>query len=166
MTLTTLLPTLRDSIPAPFDRTAWPAGARAGIDDVTVSAISLTRYAEICGTPCVCTGPAVIPFSGGTASPTDSATVVVARVVATDDGTIRIDARLSPVHPVWREARLLGRVSHARDVSLAVWDADADADEPSASVVLPGDVRVGDVIAVPCPGGHSVGEVRVSRRER
>jgi len=51
MTLTALLPTLRASIPAPFDPGAWPAGTVPTIDDVTVRAVSVGRYADLCGTP-------------------------------------------------------------------------------------------------------------------
>jgi hypothetical protein len=163
VTLTSLLPTLRESIPTPFDAAAWPARSVPSTDDVTVAAVSLRRYAELCGTPCVCTGPAIIPLSGGAASPTDSTTVVLMRVTAADAGGIRVDARLSALHPVWREARLLGRVSHAYDEPFAVYGGDSE--EATASVVLPGDPRPGDLIAVPCAGCHSVGEVRCARAE-
>lgn len=158
MTLTALLPTLRASIPAPFDPSAWPAGSAPTLDDVTVRAISVGRYAEICGTPCVCTGPAVIPASGGVASPVLSTTVIVATVTDAGADTIRLDACAAGLDVVWREARLLGRVSHAYDEPFAVLDAHGE--ESCGTVVLPGDVRVGDRIAVPCPGCHTVGEVR------
>lgn len=164
MTLTSILPTLRDSIPSPFDADAWPAHSCAGLSDVTVAGVSLTRYTEICGTPCVCTGPAVIPLSGGATSTTDSTTVVVVRVVAADATTVRIDARLRGLDPVWREARLLGRISHAYDEPFALYDADAA--EATATVMLPGDPRAGDLIAVPCPGAHGVGEIRLRRTGR
>ncbi|MFD4958002.1 hypothetical protein [Microbacterium sp. NPDC058389] len=64
MTLTSLLPTLRHSIPSPFVRDLWPAGAVPEVDDVTVTGISVLRYTTLCGTPCVMTGTAVIPLSG------------------------------------------------------------------------------------------------------
>lgn len=155
MTLTALFPTLRASIPAPFDAAAWPAGSVPTLDDVTVRAVSVGRFADICGTPCVCTGPAVIPASGGVASATLSTTVVVATVREATAGTLRLDACVSALDVVWREARLLGRVSHAYDEDFTVVGAAADA-----AVVLPGDVRPGDRIAFPCPGCHTVGEVR------
>jgi len=158
MTLTAILPTLRHSIPAPFDASAWPAGSVPTIDDVTVRAVSVGRYADICGTPCVCTGPAVIPASGGVASGTLSTTVVVATVTDATPDTLRLDACVSGLGAVWREARLIGRVSHAYDEPFAV--VDAHGSDACARVVLPGDVRVGDRIAVPCPGCHTVGEVR------
>ena len=157
MTLTALLPTLRASIPAPFDAAAWPAGSAPTLDDVTVRAVSLGRYADLCGTPCVCTGPAVIPASGGVASGILSTTVVVATVVDALSGTLRIDACAAGLDAVWREARLLGRVSHAYDETFAVVDGRGGA---VGRVTLPGDVRVGDRIAFPCPGCHTVGEVR------
>lgn len=157
MTLTALLPTLRASIPAPFDAAAWPAGSAPTLDDVTVRAMSVARYADLCGTPCVCTGPAVIPASGGVASTILSTTVVVATVVDAGSGTLRLDACAAGLDAVWREARLLGRVSHAYDERFAVVDA---AGRPVGSVVLPGDLRIGDRVAFPCPGCHTVGEVR------
>ncbi|MEV7693768.1 hypothetical protein AB0N73_10615 [Microbacterium sp. NPDC089189] len=158
MTLTALLPTLRDSIPAPFDAAAWPAGSAPTLDDVTVRAMSVGRYADICGTPCVCTGPAVIPLSGGMASTTLSTTVVVATVVEVASGTLRLDACVVGLGAVWREARLIGRISHAYDVRFSV--AGAHGEDAGGSVVLPGDIRVGDRIAFPCPGCRTVGEVR------
>lgn len=158
MTLTALLPTLRSSIPAPFDSAAWPAGSVPTLDDVTVRAMSVGRYADICGTPCVCTGPAVIPASGGVASATLSTTVIVATVVQAAPDALRLDACAAGLDVVWSEARLLGRVSHAYDEPFAV--IDAHGSEACARVVLPGDVRVGDRIAVPCPGCHTLGEVR------
>lgn len=158
MTLTALLPTLRSSIPAPFDAAAWPAGSAPTLDDVTVRAVSVGRFADICGTPCVCTGPAVIPASGGVASTTLSTTVVVATVTDAGPDTLRLDACVAGLAAVWREARLIGRVSHAYDEPFAV--VDAHGEEPCGTVVLPGDVRVGDRIAFPSPGCHTVGEVR------
>ncbi|MFS0792516.1 hypothetical protein [Microbacterium sp. 1P10AE] len=157
MTLTALLPTLRASIPAPFDAAAWPAGATPTLDDVTVRAVSIGRYADICGTPCVCTGPAVIPASGGVASAVHSTTVVVATVLDAMPGTLRIDACVAELDAVWREVRLIGRVSHAYDERFAIVDARGLA---AGSVILPGDVRSGDRVAFPCPGCHTVGEVR------
>jgi hypothetical protein len=157
MTLTALLPTLRASIPAPFDPGAWPAGTVPTIDDVTVRAVSVGRYADLCGTPCVCTGPAVIPASGGVASAVHSTTVVVATVVDAESRTLRLDACAAGLDAVWREARLLGRVSHAYDATFDVVDA---AGRGVGRATLPDDVRVGDRIAFPCPGCHTVGEVR------
>ncbi len=158
MTLTALFPTLRASIPAPFDATAWPAGSAPTLDDVLVRAVSLGRYADLCGTPCVCTGPAVIPASGGVVSAVLSTTVIVATVREATSDTVRLDACVAGLDVMWREARLLGRVSLAYDETFAV--VDAHGDEAGGTVVLPGDVRVGDRIAVPCPGCHTLGEVR------
>ena len=43
MTLTTLLPTLRESIPSPLRSELWPARAVAGTRDVTIAGVSLLR---------------------------------------------------------------------------------------------------------------------------
>lgn len=157
MTLTALLPTLRASIPAPFDAAAWPAGSTPTLDDVTVRAMSIGRYADLCGTPCVCTGPAVIPASGGVASTTLSTTVVVATVVVADPRLLQLDARVDGLGAMWTEARLLGRVSFAYDETFEVVDARARS---VGRATLPGDIRAGDRVAFPCPGCHTVGEVR------
>jgi hypothetical protein len=162
MTLTSLLPTLRDSIPSPFDHVAWPAGAHPTIDDVVVQGVSLLRYEELCGTPCVYSGAAVIPLSGGVASEVDSTTVVVATIVSADAAHVRLDAEFAGLAPLWREARLIGRISHAYDEPFAVYGAHAHA--ASGVVRLPGDPRVGDLVAVPCPGSFGLGDVRWSGR--
>ncbi|MFE6997193.1 hypothetical protein ACFVAE_14610 [Microbacterium sp. NPDC057659] len=154
MTLTSILPTLRNSIPLPIDHTRWPARSIALLDDVTIAAISLRRYAELCGTPCTCTAPAVIPNSGGIASPEHSTTVVVASVVDTARGALELDADLAHLSPEWGEMRLIGRISHAYEEFFRVSDA------TSPLVSLPGDIGPGDRIAVPCPGCHTLGEVR------
>jgi hypothetical protein len=158
MTLTSILPTLRDSIPSPFDRAAWPAGAHPTVDDVVIDGVSLRRYEELCGTPCVCTGAAIVPLSGGVASATASTTVVLAAVTVVEGEHLHLDARFEGCAPIWREARLLGRVSHAYEAPFAVHAAVSGA--VSGAVRLPGDLRAGDLLAVPCPGCFSVGDVR------
>jgi len=161
MTLTSLLPTLRDSIPTPLDAGAWPAHTHATPDDVVMAGVSLLRIVDLCATPCVHTGPAVIAWSGGMASPTESTTVVAATVTAADAGGIRLDAVFHGHAPLWREARLIGRVSHAYERQSAVFGADGTVG--IGVVLLPSDVRVGDVIAVPCSGAIGVGDVRPAR---
>lgn len=157
MTLTSILPTLRDSIPSPLDADAWPAHTHATLDDVVMAGVSLLRIVELCATPCVHTGPAVIAWSGGMASPIESTTVVVTTVAATGADGIRLDAVFHGHAPWWPEARLLGRVSHARERSVPVLGADGAG---TGLVRLPEDVRPGDLIAVPCPGAIGVGDVR------
>jgi hypothetical protein len=124
------------------------------LDDVTVAAISLRRYADLCGTPCVCTAPAVIPLSGGMPSPDGSTTVVVATVVDSRDGVLALDARLEHLSPDWGEMRLIGRISHAYEQIFRL------AGTTRVLVSMPGDLTAGDRIAVPCPGCRTLGEVR------
>ncbi len=171
MTLTSLLPTLRHSIPSPFARELWPAGALPAVDDVTVTGISVLRYVELCGTPCVMTGAAVIPHSGGIASTSDTVavlTVSVVEVLESDaaagwrvDPTpvVVLDAVLDAAAPCWNEARLIGRVSDVRDRRFALTDA-AGVPVPGVGMILPGDLRSGDLVTVPCAGVVSVGDVR------
>jgi len=175
MSLTSLLPTLRPRIPSPFTRDLWPAGAVPAVDDVTVTGISALRYTALCGTPCVMTGNAVIPLSGGVASATETTAVLTVSVVAVGGmdaatpaagilqpaPTLMIDAALERVRPRWQEARLIGRVSDAYDRRYAVADA-AGLPAPGVAVILPGDLAPGDLVTVPCAGGVAVGDVRTA----
>lgn len=177
MTLTSILPTLRRSIPGPFSRDAWPARTVPTCDDVVVGGISVTRYVGLCGLPAVMTAPAVIPLSGGMPSATASTTVLSLAVsgllpaggpgAAARVGEIPaivLDAELGDaLRPVWGEARLLARVSGAADHRFAICGSDGSR-LPGVAVVLPADVRPGDVIAVPCPGAVGVGDIRPRRR--
>ncbi|MFE6968295.1 hypothetical protein [Isoptericola sp. NPDC057653] len=149
MTLTTLLPTLRRSLPDPLARHLWPTCTAATTTDVLVGGVSMHQLARLCGTPCVHSAAAWTVRTRRTVAPGLAAVVVttVTAVARSADGGLRValDARpAAAVHPVWSELRLLGRASTAAVVP--VWCGD-DADGP---VVLPGDLRAGDLLAVPC----------------
>lgn len=164
MTLTSLLPTLRESLPSPLARDLWPALTRPGVDDVVIAGVSLRRYVEICGTPCVESGPAIIPLSGGCLSPTETTTVLVTSVTrVVGDGAERVlvvDSVLDDVEAHWGELRLIARVSHAYDRRFAVRDARGSVVHASVVAQLPADLEVGDLLAVPCRGTVTVGRVR------
>jgi len=163
VTLPDILPSMRRSIADPLLLDAWPLGTRATVDDVVIDGVSLVRLADLCETPCVHTGTAVLPRSGGRPSPVDDATAIVVAVrhVARHSSgalVVQLDARLGAVPAVLGELRLVGRVSTAHDVAVVVGLED---DGPSVAVVdLPADLRAGDLLAVPCPGDVSVGRVR------
>ncbi|MDD7928385.1 hypothetical protein [Microbacterium thalli] len=164
MTLTSILPTLRRSIPSPLSRDAWPARTVPTCDDIVVGGISVTRYVALCGLPAVMTAPAVIPLSGGMPSTTASTTVLILEVSvarpADEVPALVLAAALDDaVHPVWSEARLLARVSSAPDHRFAVCGDDGTR-LPGVALVLPADVRPGDLVAVPCPGAVGVGDIR------
>ena len=163
MTLTSFLPTLRESLPAPLDRDRWPAGARPTVRDVFLRGVSLVGYADLCGTPCVMTGDAIIPLSGGVLSTKVAASAVVTSVTAVEfDGGIRavqVDADLSGVEHVGSELRLLARVSHAHDAAWVIFDrhrARIAIDAPA----LPVDLVPGDLLALPCRGAISLSSLR------
>lgn len=163
MTLTSLLPTMRHSIPSPFTRDAWPARTVPTLDDVVMAGVSILRFVDLCGTPCATTGSAILPLSGGIASTTESTTVVTTAVVAVDHaGTTPVllfDAVLTGVAPCWAEARLIGRISSRHDRRYGVRDAAGD-DLCGVAIVLPEDLAAGDLVTVPVPGAHTVGELR------
>ncbi|SDZ34792.1 hypothetical protein [Herbiconiux ginsengi] len=160
MTLTTLLPSLRRSIPDPLSTDRWPEHTVATTTDVLVAGISLLRLVDVCGTPCVHTAAAVVPGTHGRPSPTGQACVVVVCVLRIDrmpvDPTstatpvlrLTVDGDLGHAHPVPSEARLVGRVSTSRRVLAEC----CSRDEPTLVVPVPEDLAVGDLIAVPCAG--------------
>ena len=124
------------------------------------------RLAELCDTPCVHTGAAVLPGTGGRPSPTGDAAVVVASVVevqTSPDGhrIAFIDGCLDRVPAVWTEARLIGRASTARHEPTTVLAADC-AQGVGQSASLPSDLRVGDLLVVPCAGMVVLRELHAS----
>lgn len=152
MTLTRLLPTLRRSIPDPIDPDAWPAATSATITDVEVGGVSLLRLVELCGTPAVHLGVAVVCGTGGhPAASAGSTGVAVARVVGASadrsDRTVTIDAELTSLDPAWSEARLIGRASVARATPTTIRSVSGCL--APAPIALPADIEVGDLLALP-----------------
>ncbi len=167
MTLTHILPSLRRSLPNPLDRDSWPEFTSTTPDDVTIAGVSLSRLADWSGTPCVHSATAVLPGTGGLPSPTELTSVIVARVLAvnvTENGSADawIDARLSGTAVILKEARLIGRVSTARDVIVRV-RSPYDEDEQGDPVQLGGDLRQGDLLAIPCRGTARLRDVDPDR---
>lgn len=153
MTLTSILPTLRASIPDPIVADRWPTATRARVDDVVVAGVSLSRLALLCGTPCVHVAPA--PGEPRDA-PGGAASVVVTAVTTLRDGgegllALDLDADIDPALARWSEVRLIGRVSVARPVRASVGDH---------VLRIPADVRKGDLLVVPCRGQLSLRDLR------
>jgi hypothetical protein len=162
MTLTSIIPSLRRSIPDPFTRDNWPEFTTTSVSDVTVAGVSLVRLVDWCGTPCVHTAAAVIPGMNGRPSPTALASVIVTSVVsveplATGALAIRLDARLVDCTPVLTEARLIGRTSTAHSAVLHLVE---DELGQAREISLCRDIRIGDLIAIPCIGATSLHDVR------
>ncbi|MGG7510476.1 hypothetical protein [Plantibacter sp. YIM 135249] len=133
MTLTSIIPSLRRSIPDPIAPDLWPEHTTATTTDIVVSGVAMARLVDWCGTPCVHTAAAVIRGTGGRPSSTEQATVIVVTVTGTavtasGMHVATIDAELDEVEPVWSEMRLIGRVSTAHAHIAAVVGADAHAD--------------------------------------
>ncbi len=149
MTLTRLLPTLRASIPDPLDLRVWPLGTTATTVDVAVGGVSLLHVAQVCGTPTSSSGRA----SDSLDSTWSVMVVRVAAVVEHSDGepVVLVDGDPDASGAIWREARLIGRISTVRDRVSVVRPAPPYGTSRSRSFVeLPRDVREGDLIAVPC----------------
>lgn len=164
MTLTHLIPSLRRSIPDPVAHDRWPEFTTVSTTDVTVAGVSLLSLVGWCQTPCIHTAAAVIPGTGGRPSETDLASVVVTRVerlgrAADGRPEAWIDAFLDACQPILSEIRLIGRVSTDHEVVVALRPTSR---EPvvARTVELPADLRVGDLLAVPCVGVTAIQEVR------
>jgi hypothetical protein len=152
VTLTSILPTLRATIPDPLVIDRWPEWTHPTTTDVVVSGVSLLRLVEICETPCVHVAAAVIPGTHGRPSDLEQASVIVARVTALPrSGVVELDADLAAVPAHLEEARLIGRVSRRRSRTFRL---------ASATLSLPEDLSVGDLIAVPCRGAVCCRTVR------
>jgi len=158
MTLTRLLPSLRRTLPDPITLDLWPEATVATTTDVVVSGISLLRLVEVCGTPCIHSGAAVVPGTNGRPSDTAKTAVLVVRVTdvlqhASGKTVIETDARLDNLRLIWSEARLINRAStaHSGTVLIARRPVDPDLAFTSdvSSVDLPLDVQVGDLLAIP-----------------
>ena len=168
MTLTHILPSLRASVPNPLGRDSWPEFTTTSIDDVTVAGVSLSCLAEWCSTPCVHTAAAVIPGTGGIPSPTETASVIVTRVIQLNtaaDGAIDIwiDARLTGSPVDIGELRMIGRISTASDARARIHPA-GESVGALAVPELVSDLRVGDLLAIPCQGATRLREVDPARR--
>jgi hypothetical protein len=145
VTLTSLLPSLRKSIPDPFLVDRWPEWTHPTTTDVIVSGVSLLRLVELCDTPCVHIAAAVVPGTHGRPSDLEQASVIVARVVEMPrPDALVLDADITRVVAHASEARLIGRASTQHSAPFSLPDG--------SRVTLPVDLRVGDLIAVPCQG--------------
>ncbi|WP_240183659.1 hypothetical protein [Leifsonia aquatica] len=155
-------------MPNPLGRDLWPEFTTTSIDDVTVAGVSLTRLAEWCNTPSVHTAAAVIPGTGGMPSPTETTSVIVTRVIEINtaaDGAIDIwiDARLTESNAVICELRLIGRVSTASDACARIHPVGESVGSLAVPEVV-SDLRVGDLLAIPCQGTTRLREVDPARR--
>lgn len=175
MTLTSLMPTLRRSVPDPININLWPEHTQVSTIDVVVSGISMLRLVEICDTPCIHTAAAVIPGTGGRASSLDQAAVIVVAVTAVlgtcdDDRIVLIDACLDRIPVVWSELRLIGRSSTAHVLRATVLADEAHGGcvpcEMNGAASLPSDVRVGDLLAIPCAAMVVLRELRSARDQQ
>ncbi|MES2170012.1 MAG: hypothetical protein V4479_04735 [Actinomycetota bacterium] len=153
MTLTTILPSLRRSIPDPLDPDQWPEGTVATTTDLIVAGLSLTHVAEVSGTPCSVSGCSVAPGTHGRPSTTHHTSVTLVTVTSCDVGpagelSIGVDGGPDCATQIWPAARLVGRASvcHVRPVAFGL---PAGPGRVGLTVLLPGDIRVGDLLAIP-----------------
>lgn len=151
MTLTSILPTLRASLPDPLDPTLWPAGTAATVDDVTVRAVSMQRLAAVAGTPCVHTAEEAPPRYRPRDWQPREVCVTVAAVTRVRRPwgvlVVELDAVL-PDCAVLTEARLIGRRSVAAAAVVRVTTNPCGT--AGVDAVLPADIAVGDLVCFPC----------------
>lgn len=166
MTLTEIMPTLRGSIPDPLNVDVWPAHTEASTTDLLVSGVSMCRLVEYCATPCVHTGDAAVPGTHGHRESARGAAVVI--VTVTDvlsfdaERVVLVDGCLDDVDAIWKEARLIGRVSVARTSPAPILcGASTGAVRSRITIAdMPLDVRAGDLLAIPCRGEIAARDVR------
>ncbi|MDN3496910.1 hypothetical protein QL996_13290 [Planococcus sp. APC 4015] len=166
MTLTAILPTLRRSIPDPFQRSRWPEYTEMTTDDVVIAGVSLRRLVQLCDSPCVHTADALVPGCHiKTALRQDASVVVVtvSGVFDSDDGerVVLIDADMADVPAVWEETRLLGRISTAPSrPALILAGADSGSPRGRGPAWVPADLKAGDLLAIPCTGIVALHDIR------
>lgn len=151
MTLTTILPSLRASLPDPLDPTVWPAGTEATVDDVRVRGVSMQRLATVAGTPCVHTADQAPPRYRPRAWQPGDVCVTVATVIRVRRPWGVVFVELDAVVPdcaVLSETRLIGRrsVAPVAEVTLTTNTTGTAGHE----VLLPGDIGAGDLVCFPC----------------
>ncbi|MFK3676659.1 hypothetical protein ACI2IP_02945 [Microbacterium sp. NPDC090218] len=160
MTLTEILPTLRQSIPRPVDRWRWPVHTEPKTTDVVVGGISMMRLFEIGGSPALLTGDLPLPGPG------NDVTVLLFRVTlrvdTQEDKHIALtDCSFAGVDACWEECRIIGRASTARATTIELIPGEeGDAAWPHPVATLPADLREGDVVVVPCAGAVALRSVR------
>jgi hypothetical protein len=172
MTLTSILPSLRRSIPDPFRPSAWPEYTQTTTSDVIIAGVSLRRLVELCDTPCVHTADALVPGSHSRPVLRRDASVVVATVSGVFDSDDRervvlIDADMASVPAIWEETRLLGRISTTPSQP-AVILAGASSGTPRGRgpAWLPVDLAPGDLLAIPCTGVVVLHDIRTGSFDR
>ena len=144
----------------------WPAFTTHTTTDVVIAVLSINRLVEWCGTPCVHTADASVPNTGGRPSDSELGSVVVARVLSVEWRSdlrlhVAIDADLSGCVPTLDEARLLGRETVANPSSVTLETTSGRAE--GYATLLPGDIRAGDLVVVPCRGVTLLHGVKVAR---
>jgi hypothetical protein len=157
VTLTTMMPTLRASIPEPIEPTLWPAHTVVSTADVAVAAISMARLADVVGTPCVHTAEQAPPrYRPRDWQPADVSVAVasVLRVRRPRIGVVlvELDAVL-PRSAVLDQVRLIGRASTAPATQTYVVSpcyGSTDGPFHRLPAPLPADVHEGDLLCFPC----------------
>lgn len=146
----------------PVSRDSWPESTVVGPEDVSIAGFSLLRLVDWCDTPCVHTAAAIVPGTDGQPSETELASVIVTRVQAIEhrgDGDIDawVDAELAGCVAIPTESRIIGRPStdDTRRVNLRPTSSDFVIHSE-----LPADLRIGDLIVIPCRGATSLQDVR------
>jgi hypothetical protein len=165
MTLTHILPSLRRTLADPLSKDSWPEYTSATPDDVIVAGLYLSTLVQWCGTPCVHTAAAVVPGTNGRPSESALASVVIVRVtsVSIENGQLNvwIDGELSGCAAIMSETRMIGRSSAAHAIRTAIYSVTTHTPVRYAPE-LPADIRVGDLLAIPCLGVTALRDVQSS----
>ncbi|PRY64336.1 hypothetical protein B0I08_11343 [Glaciihabitans tibetensis] len=144
----------------------WPAFTVHTEQDVVIAAISMLRLVDLCGTPCVHTADAVQPRSGGRPSNTETASVVVARVLHVEWRSdlrlhVYIDADVRGCQPAGGELRVIGRESSEHSATTTIEVNGLTGPGSGFATRVPADVRAGDLLVIPCCGPTILHDVKI-----
>lgn len=136
----------------------WPVDTDVRPDDIVIAGTSLRHLAQVWGTPAIHSGESVDGLTGGASTANERTGVLVVRVIAlaehsTGGVVIQVDARLDNLRLIWSEARRVGGQPTRRTHRVLVvrkpgTDDLVDAEDVIA-VSLPGNLGVGDLVAIP-----------------
>lgn len=142
----------------------WPDGTVLTRADVIVNGSSLARAGRREATPSVRIGLAGVG-SGPDGRRERFSTVLLTRVTAVFEpgrhgrSEVWVDADLGRCRAVLAAARLVGRRARTRRRSVRLL---SEASELTGGpVLLPADIAVGDLLAIPCQGAVSLAQVRL-----
>jgi hypothetical protein len=136
----------------------WPENTVVSHDDIVVRDVSLRRLVDVCGTPAVHSGASANSARSAHWPMVERTAVLVVRVVAMARHrggcrVVQVDARLDNLRLIWSQARRVGGTKTSRTRTVLIvrkpGRVDMAESEDVISALLPVNLRVGDLLAIP-----------------